>query len=114
MWSAESGWFGRVLKANRGNFGMMTRLFEEIIDTERIQPLRRGIMFLNRESFNWNDTYTATTVAGETYSGRLVGRDGESFMMRSDDRILIGRSADIDNSIRTGEHFSFRAAGVPS
>jgi hypothetical protein len=103
------------IEANRGNFGMMTRLFEEIIDTERIQPLRRGIMFLNRESFNWNDTYIATTVAGETYSGRLVGRDGESFMMRSDDnRILIGRAADIDNSIRTGEHFSFRAAGVPS
>jgi hypothetical protein len=72
-------------------------------------------MFLNRESFNWNDTYIATTVAGETYSGRLVGRDGESFMMRSDDnRILIGRAADIDNSIRTGERFSFCAAGVPS
>jgi hypothetical protein len=36
-------------------------------------------------------------------------------MMRSDDnRILIGRGADINNSIRTGEHFSFRAAGVPS
>jgi hypothetical protein len=65
--------------------------------------------------FNWNDTYIATKVAGENYSGRLVGRDGESFMMRSDDnRILIGRAADISNSIRTGEHFSFRAAGVPS
>jgi hypothetical protein len=36
-------------------------------------------------------------------------------MMCSDDnRILIGRAADIGNSIRTGEHFSFRAAGVPS
>lgn len=103
------------IEANRGNFGMMTRLFEEIIDTERIQPLRRAIVFLSRESFNWNDTYIATTVAGEDYSGRLVGRDGESFMMRSDDnRILIGRAADIGNSIRTGEHFSFRAGGVPS
>jgi cell filamentation protein len=103
------------IEANRGNFGMMTRLFEEIIDTERIQPLRRAIMFLSRESFNWNDTYIATTVAGENYTGRLIGRDGESFMMRSDDnRILIGRAADIGNSIRTGEHFSFRAAGVPS
>jgi hypothetical protein len=93
---------------------MMTRLFEEIIDAERIRPLRRAIMFLSRETFNWNDTYIATTVAGESYSGRLVGRDGESFMMRSDDnRILIGRGADISNSIRTGEHFSFRATAVP-
>jgi cell filamentation protein len=102
------------IEANMGNFGMMTRLFEEIIDGDRIQPLRRAIMFLSRESFNWNDTYLATTVAGENYSGRLVGRDGESFMMRSDDnRILIGRGADISNSIRSGEHFSFRAAGMP-
>ncbi len=94
---------------------MMTRLFEEIIDAERVQPLRRAILFLTRESFNWNDTYIATTVAGENYSGRLVGRDGESFMIRSDDnRILIGRAADVSNSIRTGGHFSFRAAGMPS
>ena len=98
------------IEANRGNFGMMTRLFEEIIDAKRIQPLRRAILFLTRESFNWNDTYIATTVAGENYSGRLVGREGESFMMRLDDnRILIGRAADISNSIRTGEQFSFRA-----
>jgi hypothetical protein len=102
------------IEANRGNFGMMTRLFEEIVDAERIQPLRRAIMFLSREGFNWNDTYIATTVGGENYSGRLVGRHGESFMMRSDEnRILIGRGADISNAIRTGEHFSFRAADAP-
>jgi len=101
------------IEANRGNFGMMTRLFEEIIDAERVQPLRRAINFLSREGFNWNDTYIATTVAGENYSGRLVGRDGESFIMRSDDdQILIGRGADVSNSIRTGEHFAFRA-GAP-
>jgi cell filamentation protein len=47
------------IEANRGAFGMMTRLFEEIIDAERIQPLRRAIIFLSRESFNWNDTYIA-------------------------------------------------------
>jgi hypothetical protein len=71
-------------------------------------------MFLTRKNFNWNDTYMATTVAGENYSGLLVGCDGESFMMRSDDnRILIGRAANISNSIWTGEHFSFRAADVP-
>jgi cell filamentation protein len=101
------------IEANRGNFGMMTRLFEEIIDAERVQPLRRAINFLSREGFNWNDTYISTTVAGENYSGRLVGRDGESFMMRSDDdQILIGHGADISNSILTGEHFAFRA-GAP-
>jgi hypothetical protein len=85
------------------------------MDAERIPTVRRAIMFLSRGSFNWNDTYIATTVAGENYNGRLVGRDGESFVIRSDDNpILIGRAADISNSIRTGEHFSFRAGGVPS
>jgi hypothetical protein len=99
------------IEANRGNFGMMTRLFEEIIDAERIQPLRRAITFLSRESFNWNDTYIATTVAGENYRGRLVGRDGESFMMHSDDnQILIGRGADISNSIQYKPASTFRFA----
>jgi hypothetical protein len=88
----------------------MTRLFEEATDADRVQPLRRAITFLSREGFNWNDTYIATTAPGESYNGRLVGRDGESFMMNSDDnRILIGRAVDIGSSILTGEHFSFRA-----
>ena len=43
-------WFRRAFEANRGNFGMMTRLLEKIIDTERIQPLRRAILFLSREN----------------------------------------------------------------
>ena len=101
------------IEANGGNLGMMSRLFVEITDASRCQPLRRAIAFLSGEKFNWNDTYIATTVAGESYSGRLVGRDGESFMMRTDDnRILIGRAADIDTAIRTGEHFSFRASAA--
>jgi len=90
---------------------MMTRMFEEITDADRIQPLRRAIAFLSRERFNWNDTYIATTTAGESYAGKLVGRDGEAFMMRSDDnRILIGRTRDIDPVARTGERIAIRAA----
>ncbi|SPF38694.1 hypothetical protein SBA4_220042 [Candidatus Sulfopaludibacter sp. SbA4] len=77
------------IEANNGHLGMMTRMFEEIIEADRIQPLRRAIAFLSRERFNWNETYIATTTVGQSYEGRLVGRDGEAFMMRSDDdRIL--------------------------
>jgi cell filamentation protein len=98
------------IEANSGNLGMMGRMFEEIIDEDRIQPLRRAIAFLSRERFNWNDTYIATTTAGERYTGKLVGRDGKAFMMRSDDnRILIGRAIDIDPVIRSGERLEFRA-----
>lgn len=100
------------IEANGGKLGMMIRLFEEITDADRVQPLRRAIAFLSRERFNWNDTYIATTSAGETYRGRLVGRDGEAFMFRSEDnRILIGRSRDIGAEVRSAEGISFRAAG---
>jgi cell filamentation protein len=99
------------IEANAGNLGMMTRMFEEITDADRIQPLRRAIAFLSREKFNWNETYIATTSTGESYTGRLVGRDGEAFMMRSDDnRILIGRALDIDPVARLGERIIIRAA----
>jgi cell filamentation protein len=100
------------IEAHGGNLGMMTRLFEEITDADRIHPLRRAIAFLSREKFNWNDTYIATTTAAESYSGKLVGRDGEAFMMRTDgNRILIGRVADIDPAARSGDRIAFRAAG---
>src|SRR5258708_767155 len=49
------------IKANDGKLGMMTRMFEEITNADRIQPLRRAIAFLSREKFNWNDVYVATT-----------------------------------------------------
>jgi len=88
----------------------MTRIFEEITDDDCIQPLRRAIAFLSREKFNWNETYIATTTAGESYAGKLVGRDGEAFMMRSNDyRILIGRAIDIAPDVRTEEPVCFRS-----
>jgi cell filamentation protein len=99
------------IEANSGNLGMMTRLFDEITDLDRIQRLRRAIAFLSREKFNWNETYIATTTVDESYTGKLVGRDGEAFMMRSDDnRILIGRAIDIDRAARSGERIAFRSA----
>jgi len=102
------------IEANNGHLGMMTRMFEEIIEADRIQPLRRAIAFLSRERFNWNETYIATTTVGQSYEGRLVGRDGEAFMMRSDDdRILIGCAADIDLAARSGQRVAFRAVTSP-
>jgi cell filamentation protein len=99
------------IAANNANLGMMTRMFEEITDAAHIQPLRRAIAFLSREKFNWNDTYIASTTAGESYAGKLVGRDGEAFMMRSDDDwIFIGHRGDIGQAMRIGERIAFRAS----
>jgi cell filamentation protein len=98
------------IHSNNGNVSMMMRLFEEITNADRIQPLRRAVAFLSREKFNWNDVYIATTTAGQTYGGKLVGRDGEAFMLRSDDnRIFTGYSGDIDPDVQAGERIEFRA-----
>jgi hypothetical protein len=92
---------------------MMIRMFEEITDAARVQSLRRAIAFLSREKFNWNQTYIATTTAGESYTGKLAGRDGEAFMMRSDDdRILIGRATDIDPAAVSVGALNFAPAGL--
>jgi len=91
---------------------MVIRMFEEITDASRIQPLHRAISFLSGVKFNWNETYIATTTPDESYTGRLVGRDGQFFMMRSDDDlILIGQAGDIDADVRNGDRISFRATG---
>jgi cell filamentation protein len=101
------------IEANNGNLAMMTRMFEEITDAGRVEPLRRAIGFLSREKFDWNETYIAHTTAGESYAGKLVGRDGEAFMMRSDDnRIFIGRTVDVDPTVRSGEIITFVATGA--
>jgi len=94
--------------ATSGDSAMMIRLFQEITDPQRIQPLRRAIEFLAANRFPWNTTYIATATPGQEYAGRLVGRDGAAFMMRTDsDQIIIGRQADIAADVHSGEHFSF-------
>jgi cell filamentation protein len=98
-----------------GDSAMMIRLFQEITDPECIRPLRRAIEFLAANRFPWNTTYLATATPGQEYAGKLVGRDGAAFMMRTDsDQIIIGQQADIPADIRSGEHFSFIArASIP-
>ena len=89
---------------------MMIRLFQEITDDKRIRPLRRAIEFLAANRFPWNTVYLATATPGQKYAGRLVGRDGTAFMMRTDsDQIIIGHVADISADVRSGEHFLFTA-----
>jgi cell filamentation protein len=102
------------VEASRGNAGMFVRLLEEISDERRVKPLRRAIAFLSREKFNWNETYISTTTPGRNHAGKLVGRDRNEFMLRSDDDcILIGRVEDIDPQIGIGDRLSFRASGEP-
>src|SRR5260370_6758755 len=93
-----------------GDSTMMIRLFQEITNPEGIQPLRRAIEFLAANRFPWNTPYLATATPGQKYAGKLVGREGAAFMMRTDlDQIIAGQQADIPTEIRSGEQLSFTA-----
>jgi cell filamentation protein len=97
--------------STQGDSTMMIRLFHEIGDPDRVKPLRRAIAFLEANGFKWNDIYIATTTRGQPYSGRLVGRDQDAFMMRTvADQIIIGEQSDIPPETRSGDQLSFTAS----
>lgn len=105
----------RMLRASilstQGDSSLMIRLFQEITDADCVKPLRRAIAFLEANGFKWNDIYIATTTPGQTYSGRLVGRDQDAFMMRTVmDQIIIGKQSNIPPETRIGGQLSFTAS----
>jgi cell filamentation protein len=99
------------IEAFSGQPAMLIRLFDEITDSERIIPLKRTISFLDSHNYNWNNVYISIATPGEHYSGTLVGRDNDAFMLRSDSKtIVIGRTVDLDPTISNGQRCSFRAS----
>lgn len=96
------------IHSTKGDSAMMIRLFQEITDADRVKPVRRAIAFLEANGFNWNDIYISTTTPGQTYTGRLVGRDHDAFMMRTvADQVVIGKQSDIPPKAGTGDQLSF-------
>lgn len=96
-----------------GDDAAMVRLFGEISSPRRVGALRKGLGFLQRESdLAWNDLYIATTTAGQSYSGRLVGRAGPDFMMRVENApetwVAIGDADDLPDEISSGEEFALK------
>lgn len=76
------------------------RLFTEISDPDRVAALRKALDFLkSSRAVSWNDLYIATTVAGQEYSGVLVGETSTDFMIRvhgdPQDWIAIGSVDDL-------------------
>ena len=99
-----------ILSAN-GDAAMMERLLDEITDTERIQPLVKVIGHLDRNHFNWNDVYLATTTPGQSYAGTCAGSDGANFFFRDDEnRIFVGNLKDLKRPAEPGEKIIFTAS----
>jgi cell filamentation protein len=98
-----------ILSAN-GDMTMMTRLMDEITDTERIQPLAKVIDHLKRNHFNWNDVYIATTTTGEQYTGTFAGTDGGNFFFRTEqNQIFVGKLRDLKQAPGPGDKINFTA-----
>lgn len=99
------------IESSAGRPEMMRRLFSEISDPARVAKLEKATAFLGRQGFDWNDRYVATTTPGQSYSGQLVGRAGDDFMMRTNREIFVGNAADLPNGALKGDPISFTAGG---
>lgn len=79
----------------QGDRTVMHRLFRDALDPDRRNALRDAIEFLDKEGFAWNDRYIATAEPGHRVEVFLVGINGEHFMARTTEQILIGDISDL-------------------
>jgi cell filamentation protein len=105
----------RMMKASiegsEGDLGMMERMFLEITDASRIAGLREAIRFFEAKDYPWNDRYLATTEAGRSYAGKVVGRADTHFMMHDGERIFVAQLKDVLSVPASGESVAFMARG---
>lgn len=97
-----------------GDAGPAERLFREISDPRRVEALRKALRFLKQSnSVPWNDLYVATTTAGRSYAGVLVGMAGDDYMMRvsegPQDWIAIGDVRDLPANSSAGDDLGVTA-----
>jgi cell filamentation protein len=59
--------------STKGHVKMIERLVDEITDTEQIRPLTKVIEQCERNNFNWNDVYLATTNSWTNLLGCICG-----------------------------------------
>jgi cell filamentation protein len=97
-----------ILSAN-GNVEMMMRLMNEITDTERIQSLLKLVDHFQKNSFDWNDIYLATTTPGQEFR-HFAGSDGTNFFFRTEqNQIFVGKLSDLQETPAAGDEIKFTA-----
>ena len=113
------------IAAGNGDLGGLARLIAEATDPRRVEAMRGALGFLKTAYPPWNNTYIATTTAGQSYDGTLVDRTKTDFMMRVTARsggwIAIGDAADLPRDALGGKpvfltaaHFAPDATPAPS
>ncbi|MGI4800637.1 MAG: hypothetical protein ACRYG8_42760 [Janthinobacterium lividum] len=101
------------VQAHKGDVSGMRRMFDEMLDARQLQAMRRVTSFLRTTTVPWNDLYIATTRAGQDYSGTLVQRVGQDFLMRVDHgqeaQLLVGDAVDLPADARKASLVALRA-----
>jgi cell filamentation protein len=86
-----------IAATNRDDPSMMRRMFDEISDPARVAALLPAIESFDRQGFDWNDRYLATTQPGHEVELTMAGVAGHYFMARTSGGILIGQVTDLPN-----------------
>lgn len=102
------------VEASRGDVGGFVRLLDDVTDLRRMNALRTALNAIRQHGTgDWNNLYVATTQAGQSYDGVLVGQAGQDFMMRAKGRegdwVAIGDARDLPATARSGEAVSVAA-----
>lgn len=101
------------IQGHQGDPAPMRRMFLEISDQERVLALRRALRALDEGEIPRNSLYIATTVEGQSYQGRLIGKAGSDFLMQShgdQTRLLVGHVDDIGEHTDDLDDVSFTAS----
>ena len=94
-----------------GDMSMMQRMMDEITDTERIQPLKKLIGFFDKNNYEWNDRYIATTTPGQEYRGTFAQTAGKDFFFYDEhNRILVGKTSDLRSEVKARDKIAFEAS----
>ncbi|MEM9523700.1 MAG: Fic family protein [Pseudomonadota bacterium] len=101
------------IASNRGDFAPTERLIAESLDPDRRAALEKSTAFLDKNGFDWNQRYIATTEPGREYSGKYGGADRVNFFMHDGENIHVGNMADLPRAFSKGEQISYRAGGEP-
>ncbi len=106
----------RIIQASiaqsKGQHAMMERFVAEGADPDRVRALRTAIDHLNEV---WGkekvaQTYIASTVPGQQYSGALYGKAGSDFILRTDDRkLIVGNAVDLPSDAIGGDRVQLAA-----
>lgn len=109
-------------QAYEGDYKMLERMFEELLDRDRMETMEAGkSIFQGPGGFEPDDMYYASAEPGVVYEGTFAGDNGEQFGFydnngpEGETRLLVGKMTDLKASVPPGgmpsqhEQFRFQA-----